>query len=80
LVSPTAGDAGCAVEVDRDVRDAIREGVEAGVYRRAQRLNPRTAGVWDEIARPHSERATTLLNEAMQRLGVGRTRPCSHGI
>lgn len=50
--------------VDDLVVEAIMEGVKAGVFRRAQRLN-RSAAVWGELADKHSRRVAALLAQAL---------------
>jgi hypothetical protein len=70
-------DAVGAEEVDEGVVLAIEAGISAGVFRRAERLNPGSAETWGRLAAPHSQRAATLLAESMKRLGVGSARPSS---
>jgi hypothetical protein len=53
-----------------EIVEAVAEAVKAGVFVRAGRLNPRFAVMYLGLARPHSERVTLLLKQAMGRLGV----------
>jgi hypothetical protein len=62
--------------IDELIYEAIMEGARAGVYRRAARLNPKTAGTWQSFAELHSERAVALLCDAMTRLDAGGAGPC----
>jgi hypothetical protein len=55
----------------------IEEACRAGLYRRASRLNPRTARAWDGFGDLHSERVVTLLDEMLNRSGAGGAGPCS---
>lgn len=57
-------------EADEAIAEAIQEGIKAGVFRHAARLNPRTAAAWNCHGDMHSERVQALLGEAMDRLGV----------
>lgn len=57
--------------------ELIKEAVDAGVYRKAARLNHRFADLYDRMAAPHSQRAAGLLDDAMNRLGAGNAGPCS---
>lgn len=66
-----------AEEVDWAVGLAIEEAVKAGVFWRAARLNPLTRDVWEALAAPHSQKVTSLLDDAMTRLDPGGVRPCS---
>lgn len=66
-----------AEEVDVGIGMAIDEAVLAGVFRRAARLNQRSAATWASLAAPHSQRAATHLADAMSRLGVTSARPSS---
>lgn len=65
-----------AEEVDQAVVEAIEEAICAGVYRRAERLNPKTAKTWASFAELHSERVEALLADAMTRLGAEGAGPC----
>lgn len=49
------------MKVSPEVGLAIAEAVKAGVFRRAQRLNPGMANVWSEMADQHSRRVAALL-------------------
>ena len=57
-------------DVDWAIALAINEAVMAGVYRRAQRLVPKSAATYGRLAAPYTQRAATLLGEACERLGV----------
>lgn len=61
--------------VDAGIVEAILEGVRAGKYHVGVRIFPRAAGIYSDAAREAHERATTLLGEAVQRLGVGSAGP-----
>ena len=47
-----------------EIAEAISEGVKAGVFRRAARLNPHSAALWSDCAEPHTETAKQLLLRA----------------
>lgn len=57
-------------QVDEAIGEAIREGIAAGVFRRAERLNIKSRKLWATIAQEHTDRAATLLDQAMNRLGA----------
>lgn len=57
-------------QVDEAIGEAILEGIKAGVFRRAERLNIKSGKLWATIAQEHTNRAATLLDEAMNRLGA----------
>jgi hypothetical protein len=65
------------VEVDDGIAEAIQEGIAAGVFRRAARLNPKFNETWSQFATEHTDRADTLLTDAMKRLGVDAPCRCS---
>lgn len=48
-------------ELDPAIEEAIMEGARAGLFRRAARLCPEEAGVWQPLAEEHSARARRLL-------------------
>lgn len=61
-----------AEEVDEGIRLAIEQAVTAGVFRRAERLLPHAAETYGRLAAPYSERATHLLAQVVERLGIAR--------
>lgn len=63
--------------IDWAIELAISEAVTAGVFRRAERTNPRSADTWASLAAPHSRRVGALLDDAMTRLDAGGVWPCS---
>lgn len=65
------------MQVDLVLAAAINEAVKAGVFRRAARLNPKTAKTWQSFAELHSERVEALLGEFLDRSGAGGAGPCS---
>ncbi len=65
--------------VDFGIAEAIEEAVRAGVFRAAARLNPKSAPTWDRLAEPHTDRAATLLDGVMRRLGVEDAGPFARG-
>ena len=65
--------------IDHGIVQAIREAVLAGVFRRAARFNPKSAAVWNHLAEPHSQRAATLLDVAIHRLGADSSGPDARG-
>lgn len=56
--------------VDDRIKLAIDEGVRAGKYWHAAQLIPRMAELYLGTAETFSQRAATLLGDAMDRLGV----------
>lgn len=64
------------MEVREEIREAIAEAIEAGVYRRAERLNPGTADTWNALAEPHTKRVAALLEQMTgRRSGEAVDRP-----
>jgi hypothetical protein len=63
------------VEVREEIREAIEEAAQAGVYRRAERLNPGSADVWSALAEPHSRRVAALTDKATGRRSQAVNRP-----
>lgn len=43
------------------IAEAIMEGVKAGIFRRAARLNRGSAKTWHALAAPHSRKAAKIL-------------------
>lgn len=70
-----AGDDGA----DHGICEAIEAAVQAGVFRAAARLNPKTARVWNTLAEPYSKRAATLLDDAIIRVGADCAGPDARG-
>jgi len=70
-----AGDDGA----DQAIVDAIYFAVRAGLYRGLARNRPQSAGAWNALAKPHSDRAATLLNNAITRLCVDDAGPDARG-
>lgn len=64
-------------EADARIVEAIEEGIRAGVYRRAARLNPKTARTWQSFADLHSERVQALLDEMLNGPDADVAGPCS---
>ena len=56
---------------------AITEGIKAGVFRRAQRLNPAQAATWGRLAERHTRAAEGYLDDMLNRLGAGNAGSCS---
>jgi hypothetical protein len=48
-------------EPDPRIEAAICEGARAGVFRRAERLNPQSASVWGGLAERHTKNAGDIL-------------------
>lgn len=65
--------------IDHAIVEAIQEAVSSGIFRRAARLNPKSAEVWDTLAEPHSQRAAILLDSAIIRLGADASGPDARG-
>lgn len=64
------------MKVRPEIAEAIAEGVRAGVFRRAERLNPRTAETWNSLAEPHSQRVGALMERVTGRhSGRAANRP-----
>lgn len=55
-------------EIDPAIAEAIGEGIKAGAFWRAARLNPNTAHVWETMGADFTKRAKALLSEAAPRL------------
>jgi len=75
LLGGWTGDAVAPEDADWAIGLAISEAVTAGVFRRAERLNPRTAKTWGSLAAPHSQAAKRHLDDAIRRLGAGGAGP-----
>lgn len=65
--------------IDQGVVEAIEAAIAAGVFRRAARLSPRTAETWNSFAEPYTNRAATLLDGAIHRLGADASGPDARG-
>lgn len=65
--------------IDDSIRLAIIEGVRAGKYWHAAQLIPRMAGLYVGTAETFSQRAATLLDDAIHRLGVEDAGPDARG-
>lgn len=65
------------MEVDPAIAAAIDEAVKAGVFRRAAKLNPMQADIWNALGADHTSKAATLLYEAVRRIGASDARPGS---
>lgn len=74
-MSPTKREAGLALKVWTEIEEMISGAVTAGVFRRAARLNPGTAHVWNEIADPYSARVGALAMQALDRHSKACDRP-----
>lgn len=64
-------------EVDYRIGLAIEEAVTAGVFRRAERLNPHSAEIWESLAAPHSQAVQRLLTDMLQRPDAGGVGSCA---
>ena len=56
-----------SARIDPNIEQAISEAVKAGVFRRAARLNPGSARIWNALAEPHSRRVATILDDIIGR-------------
>lgn len=50
------------MRIHPNIELAIMEAVKAGVFRRAARLNPLSAGTWDALAVQYSKQGAAHLN------------------
>lgn len=55
------------MEVWNEIEEVIAEACKAGVFRRAERLNPKSAETWNFLAGLHSRRVAALLANATGR-------------
>ncbi|WP_269715798.1 hypothetical protein [Caulobacter sp. NIBR2454] len=58
------------MDEDLPILDAILEGVQAGIFWTAARLDRDKALVWNNLAAQHHAAAASLLDDEMTRLGV----------
>lgn len=65
--------------VDEKIVQAIIEGARAGKYRAAARLIPRMAEMYEGAAEVFAGKATTLLGDAIRRLGAEDAGPFARG-
>lgn len=65
--------------IDQGIVEAMRAAVTAGVFRRAARLNPKTAETWNRLAEIYSRMAATMLESAIHRLGADASGPDARG-